>query len=96
MSLAAVATITSHDQAVYIALMRRCFEFSPFSHRCHRDVQKMAVAERMRFFPLMAAVLLGLLLGTTNQQLSSLLGYQGSSGVREALLAVNAFCGMSL
>lgn len=56
----------------------------------------MAVAERMRFFPLMAAVLLGLLLGTTNQQLSSLLGYQGSSGVREALLAVNAFCGMSL
>lgn len=49
---------------------------------------------KMRFFGFLMIFLFCALLGTSNQQLSSLLGYQTSSGVREALLALNAFCGM--
>lgn len=51
-------------------------------------------AMKMRFFGVLMIFLFCALLGTSNQQLSSLLGYQTSSGVREALLALNAFCGM--
>lgn len=54
-------------------------------------------AIKMRFFGRLTTttLLLCALLGTSNQQLSSMLGsYQGNSGVRETLLALNAFCGM--